>query len=157
MVGVVVSFALQTPPKVPPSGGLGVGLEIVAAVVIGCAVLTATILLLGRHTRSKAVDEETLARAAMDELCPHGWRAQITLYAVGGPLPDDAPPASGPLASVDWAEYAPAPEGGLRVAVMRRAWGHSIAGALRQMVADRRLDRALEEIEQRVPAPPGDR
>jgi hypothetical protein len=155
MVGVLL-LALQTPPKVAPSGGLGVGLEIVGAVVVGCAILTATILLLGRHARSRVVDEEAVARGAMDELCPHGWRAQITVYATGGPLPEDAPPAEGPLVSVDWAEYARAADGGLRVAVMRRAWGHSISGALRQMVADRRLDRTLEEIERRVPAPPGE-
>jgi hypothetical protein len=155
VASAVLVLSLQTPPSVPP-GDVGVSLQIAAAVLLGCVLLTAAVVVLDRRRRSHTVDEEQLSRAAMDELCPHGWRAQLALYGPGAPMPEDAPLVAGPLVSVDWAEYAAAADvgGEVRIAVMRRSWGRSIAGALRAMVADRRLDRTLEEIEQQVPTDP---
>ena len=44
----------------------------------------------GRHQRlSAAAHVEARARATMSELCPHGWRAQITLFADAGKAQDD--------------------------------------------------------------------
>ncbi|MCW3064139.1 MAG: hypothetical protein JWN32_1311 [Solirubrobacterales bacterium] len=150
VASAVLVLSLQTPPRLPP-GNVGVSLQIAAAVLLGCVLLTAAAVVLDRRRRSHTVDEEQLARAAMDELCPHGWRAQLALYGPGAPMPEDAPLVAGPLVSVDWAEYAADGGGEVRIAVMRRSWGRSVAGALRAMVADRRLDRTLEEIEQQVP------
>jgi hypothetical protein len=147
----VLPLGLQNPPRVPPHGGLGVDAAVVVTVVVACSALTAVILLLDRRRQRVALlEDEREVRAEMEKLCPDGWRAQITAYGEQAPLPDDAPPAPGPLVSVDWAEYTRTPAGDARVAVMRRSWGHSIVGALRAMVADRRLDLTLEEIEQRV-------
>lgn len=78
----------------------------------------------------------------MSELCPYGWRAQITLFGPGERLPAEAP--AGSQVALDWAEL----ESERRdVAVVRRVWARSIAEALEAMVADRRTDETLEEIE----------
>jgi hypothetical protein len=101
----------------------------------------------GRHRRLRdmAVAEQR-ARAMMSELCPHGWRAQITLFA--GADPDDHRPLTrdGRRAEValDWTELRD--ESG-RPAVMRRVWAGTVPEALEAMVADRRTDETLEQIE----------
>jgi hypothetical protein len=100
----------------------------------------------GRHRglRDVAFAEER-ARAMMGELCPHGWRAQITL--LGDADPDDHRPLTpgGRRAQValDWTELRE----GSRPAVMRRVWALTVAEALEAMVADRRTDETLEQIE----------
>ena len=99
---------------------------------------------LRRRRRRDAGAAELRARAVMGELCPHGWSCQITLYE--GPLPDGEGPAPGRVA-LDWVELRQ--EAG-RPAVMRRVWAASIAEALEAMVADRRTDLALEQIELRA-------
>jgi hypothetical protein len=97
-----------------------------------------------RRLRDMAVAEQR-ARAMMGELCPHGWRAQITLLADADP--DDHRPltSDGRRAQValDWTELRE----GRRPAVMRRVWAVTVAEALEAMVADRRTDETLEEIE----------
>jgi hypothetical protein len=100
-----------------------------------------------RHRRLRAMAAaEERARAMMSELCPYGWRAQITLFADADP--DDHRPLTrdGRRAQValDWTELRD--ESG-RPAVMRRVWATTVAEALEAMVADRRTDETLEQIE----------
>ncbi|HEY1715448.1 MAG TPA: hypothetical protein VGG07_21270 [Solirubrobacteraceae bacterium] len=99
-----------------------------------------------RRRRDEAVNAEARARAVMSELCPHGWRAQITLF--GSDDADDHRPLTrdGRRARValDWTELSD-PSG--RPAVMRRVWATTMAEALEAMVADRRTDETLERIE----------
>jgi hypothetical protein len=99
---------------------------------------------LRRRRRHDSAAAERRARAMMGELCPHGWSCQITLYE--GPLPADEEPPPGRVA-LDWVELRL--QAG-RPAVMRRVWAGSIAEALEAMVADRRTDLALEQIELRA-------
>jgi hypothetical protein len=67
----------------------------------------------------------------MDELCPFGWRAQISL--------DD----SGQV-TLDWMELRSA-QGD--PAIVRRVQAPTITAALDAMVEDRRMDETLEQIE----------
>ena len=100
---------------------------------------------LGKRRRVRAsANAERRARALMGELCPHGWRAQITLFAMGEEQLSN--PANGERARValDWTELED--ESG-RAAVMRRVWAPTIGEALDAMVADRRTDETLEQIE----------
>lgn len=84
-----------------------------------------------RRLRAVAV-AELRARTLMSELCPHGWRAQISL-------------SERSHVALDWAELED--ESG-RPAVLRRVWAPTIVEALEAMVADRRTDETLEQIEQ---------
>ena len=81
----------------------------------------------------------------MGELCPSGWKAQVTIYGWGAPVPPDAPPSRTPLVELEWSQYD---EQTGQVAVARRVWAPSIADALQVMVDDRRTDLSLEQIEQ---------
>ena len=99
-----------------------------------------------RRVRAE-VGAERRARALMGELCPHGWRAELTLYE-GRPTTETGEPVRAPVA-LDWYELRP---GGLEPAVVRRVWAGSVAEALEAMVADRRTDVALEQIELRASA-----
>jgi hypothetical protein len=92
-----------------------------------------------------AANGERRARALMSELCPHGWRAQITLFESSDVMPPDAPACDRARVALDWAEFED--ESG-RIAVVRRVWAPTIAEALEAMVADRRTDETLEQIEQ---------
>jgi hypothetical protein len=98
----------------------------------------------GRAARRSRQHAETRARAMMSELCPHGWSCRITLYE--GPPPEGEPPPKGRVA-LDWAELR---DDSGSPAVMRRVWAASIADALDAMLADRRTDEALEQIEMRA-------
>ena len=131
-------------------GGLGLPAEIIGSMVIACLLLTATVLLLSRYRkrRDAMLLRESQARQQMQELCPDGWKARIVLYGEGAPLPDDAP--GGRDVCVEWTEFESAPSGGTHVAVSRRMWARTIRGALRGMLADRRLDLELEKIERKV-------
>jgi hypothetical protein len=100
---------------------------------------------LGRRRRlNSAATAEARARALMSELCPQGWRAQITLFGPSDELPPDAPGRDRARVALDWAELED--EQG-RAAVIRRVWARSIDEALEAMVADRRTDETLEQIE----------
>jgi len=90
---------------------------------------------------------ENRARALMSELCPHGWRAQITLFGADDELPANAPPGERRRVALDWAELDD--ELG-HIAVVRRVWAATIAEALDEMVVDRRMDETLEQIERGV-------
>jgi len=144
-------LAVQTVPQ-EKGGGLGVPIEIVAAMVLACALLTATVLLLSRYKRRRdaMLLREWSARERMQELCPDGWSARILLYGDGAPLPDDAPSAGERHVCVEWTEYEHDQAGHTDVAVARRMWSRTIAGALRGMLADRELDVELEKIERKV-------
>jgi hypothetical protein len=100
----------------------------------------------GRSRRlHAAAHAEMRARAMMSELCPHGWRAQITLYAAGETSDDGTPAQGRARVALDWTELQD--ESG-QPAVMRRVWAPTIGEALDAMVADRRTDETLEQIEQ---------
>jgi hypothetical protein len=90
-------------------------------------------------------DVERRARALMSELCPHGWRARITLYESES-VTEDGDPVRSPVA-LDWFELVP---GGGQAAVMRRVWADTVSAAMEAMVADRRTDETLEQIELRA-------
>lgn len=140
----------------PSAANLLVPLALIAFVVcVGVVLVPVVASGAGRLLRSwrgrrgrlhAAASAEGRARAMMSELCPHGWRAQITLFA--GADPDDHRPLTpdGRRAQValDWTELRD--ESG-RPAVMRRVWAGTVAEALEAMVADRRTDETLERIE----------
>jgi hypothetical protein len=97
-----------------------------------------------RRRRRAAANVEGRTRALMSELCPQGWRAQITLFPSGDDVPPDAYHGGPARVALDWAELED--ESG-RAAVVRRVWAPTIAEALEAMVADRRTDETLEQIE----------
>jgi hypothetical protein len=151
MTPVLHILAQQNVPQ-ESGGGLGISIEIVGATVLACALLTATVLLLTKFRRRSdaMVIREQQAREQMQELCPNGWTARITLYGDGAPMPDDAPSAGERNVSVEWTEYDSDSAGHTEVAVARRMWARTITGALRGMLADRQLDVELEKIERKV-------
>jgi hypothetical protein len=98
-----------------------------------------------RRRLVESAGAERRARALMSELCPHGWRAQITLFGPGDEMPAEAPPGEGARVALDWAELVAEHD---RVVIARRVWAPTIAEALEAMVSDRRTDETLEQIEQ---------
>jgi hypothetical protein len=152
-------FWLQ-PPTVWRSGGhspnplyFAAGAAVAAVSVLLVWGLSKLIPLLRRRIQARrrtrrvlqaAASGEARARALMSELCPHGWRAQITLFGPGDELPPDAPDGDRSRVALDWAELE---DEARRVAVVRRVWAPSIGDALEAMVADRRTDETLEQIE----------
>jgi hypothetical protein len=98
-----------------------------------------------RHRVRSAAMAEQRARALMSELCPHGWRAQITMFATTDEDRPAAPDGSPAHVALDWTELR---DDSGRPAVMRRVWAPTLGEALDAMVADRRTDHALEQIEQ---------
>lgn len=96
-----------------------------------------------RRTLQAAATAELRSRAVMSELCPHGWRATINLFEhpdpdgfVDQPRPDRV--------RLEWTELSDASGAS---AVMRELWAPSVGAALQAMVADRRTDETLEQIE----------
>jgi hypothetical protein len=97
-----------------------------------------------RRLRAAAI-AELRARAMMDELCPYGWRAQITM--IGGfdaPHWDDGNRRADGVV-LDWTAFE---DERTRVGVVRRVSAPTISEALDAMVADRRTDETLQHIEQ---------
>jgi hypothetical protein len=130
----------------------GVAVAIVTVMLIKlCAVSAPKVRrkLMARRRRTHrlrvAANAEQRARAIMSELCPHGWRAQITLFGPGDEMPPDAPDGDRSRVALDWAELE---DERRRIAVVRRVWAPTIGEALDAMVADRRTDETLEQIEQ---------
>lgn len=97
-----------------------------------------------RRLLHEAANAERRARALMSELCPHGWHAQITLFGAAAERPRIAPDGELAAVALDWTELEDASG---RPAVVRRVWAPTIAEALQAMVADRRTDETLEQIE----------
>jgi len=131
----------------PDPSPLGVILIILGLAVIGVLILIGHRL---RRQRPRRVTDNWSALVVMGELCPHGWQAEITFHGAGAPIPEqDLPSGSLPVA-VEWKLY----EGdSKRVAVERRVSAETIDDALQRMVDDRRLDVALEQIEQSAARP----
>jgi hypothetical protein len=98
-----------------------------------------------RRRMRAAAGAEVRARALMSELCPHGWRAQITLLGSDEEQPRTVRGGERARVALDWTELQVT---GGRPAVIRRVWAPTIGEALDAMVADRRTDETLERIEQ---------
>ncbi|HET9072981.1 MAG TPA: hypothetical protein VFN48_00245 [Solirubrobacteraceae bacterium] len=93
-----------------------------------------------------AAGAELRLRMQMDELCPHGWQAQLTVFSSPDHLPDEAPQPERTRVAIDWAVFeADTPAENL---VIRRVWAATITEALQAMVTDRATDETLAEIEQ---------
>jgi hypothetical protein len=120
------------------------------------AIVLALVAVIGKRWRTKlkarrieqrrlrnAAGAERRARAMMSELCPHGWKAQFTIYA--GPEWQLDEGLEGGRVSLDWAELEP---GTGRPLVMRNVSAASVGEALDAMVAGRCTDETLEQIEQ---------
>jgi hypothetical protein len=127
------------PPESPP---------LVFVLIAVLTVIAGLILFLQRRRRRRPrrVTDRWSAHAVMGELCPHGWQAQITIRGSGAPPPPDAPPGRTPPVAVEWKLYEARSD---EVAVSRRIWADTVEQALQGMVDDRRLDLALEQIEQK--------
>ncbi len=119
---------------------------LVVGVIVGMAALAGVLVAIMRRRRRRArsVSDQWAALAVMGELCPDGWQATINLYGWGAPVPSDAPPSRAPLVELEWKQFE---EGTGKVAIARRTWAQSIPEALDAMVADRRTDLTLEQIE----------
>jgi hypothetical protein len=129
---------------------------LVFVVCVGAIVVPALELSLSRSRRlvrvwrarrrrlRAAANAERRARALMSELCPHGWHAQITLFGADLEQTGEAGATAEAQVALDWTEIRD--ESG-RPAVMRRVWAPTIGDALDAMVADRRTDETLEQIE----------
>jgi hypothetical protein len=157
-------LALQVKPIGFRLGPVDTSVMLVAAgifTLLGAAVLWYE-LRRRRRNPGGPVSDEWRARAVMQEMCPAGWRARISLR--GGPSTagvdgdsdgdDREEPCAvgeegGDAVWLEWAEFRPLLEGG-EVAVERRVSAPTIGSALEAMVRDRRTDAALEEIEQRA-------
>jgi hypothetical protein len=137
---------------VEPLLALGVALSAGTLVFLAVALIVTRSRRFARHRRDgrrrrelrDAASAEQRARALMSELCPHGWRAQVTLFGSDQERRLAGPDRDSDRVALDWAEYEDARG---RVAVERRVWAPTIAEALDAMVADRRTDETLEEIE----------
>jgi hypothetical protein len=115
---------------------------VIASLLAACALIS---MLLTRRERPQGTNaEQWRALTVMGQLCPHGWRADITLFGRGAPVPADAPPARAPLVRLRWKEFDEEPG---QVAVERQVWAPTIEMALQAMVDNRRTDVAFEQIE----------
>jgi hypothetical protein len=126
----------------------------VILIILGLALIGGLIIIGQRHRRRRPrrVSDHWSTLVVMGELCPHGWQAEITLGGAGAPGPDDQPPSRSSPVTIEWKLYEHESK---RVAVERRVSAETIDDALQRMVDDRRLDVALEEIEQSAARRPG--
>jgi hypothetical protein len=135
---------VNPPPDRSPLG--------VILIILGLALIGGLILVLQRRhrQRTRRVTDYWSTLVVMGELCPHGWQADITFHGAGAPIRDEDMPARSSPVAVEWKLYV---DEGKRVAVERRVSAATIDDALQRMVDDRRLDVALEEIEQSAARP----
>jgi hypothetical protein len=109
---------------------------VIAVMALAC-VATFVIHQHRRERRLRPVADEWQALAVMSELCPHGWKAHLTLRGRDVPLPDDAPRSRMPLVELEWEQFEQ--ESG-QVATSRRVWAPTIEAALQTMAEDRWAD-----------------
>ena len=141
----------------PHVGTLRPALGVIALLIgvpLGAAATATLLASLGRRLARRrrppqvellgAAELEDHLRATMSELCPHGWRAHITLFGPADELPPDAPVGARARVALDWAELD---SDGDDAVIVRRVWAASVAEAMEAMVADRRTDETLEQIE----------
>jgi hypothetical protein len=81
----------------------------------------------------------------MDELCPRGWRAQITLLRASKDSSGETSGLQRDWVVLDWTAFE---DERSREAVVRRVWAPTISAALELMVAGRRTDETLQHVEQ---------
>jgi hypothetical protein len=98
-----------------------------------------------RRRRLAAAGAELRARVMMDELCPYGWRAQITLDGTAEEQSDDTPERHRDRVALEWTAFE---DERSRVVVVRRVCAPTLSEALDAMVADRRTDETLQRVEQ---------
>jgi hypothetical protein len=91
---------------------------------------------------------ELRSRMQMDELCPYGWQAEITVFSSASHLPDEAPNPEKVRVALDWAPLGF--DGNPENVTVRRIWSETINLALETMVADRITDETLQQIELRA-------
>jgi hypothetical protein len=97
---------------------------------------------LRRRRLVAAARAEERCRLTMDELCPFGWRAEITV--ISGPAEMTAERA-GPeemRVTLEWTALGPGAD-----PAPRQIWAPTVAAALEAMVADRITDETLAQIE----------
>jgi hypothetical protein len=123
--------------------GLGVTVLPLLTVIVKRTRTTVRARRAERRRLRSAAGAERRARAMMSELCPHGWKAQITIYE--GPEWQLEEGLERGRVSLDWAELEP---GTGRALVLRHVSAASVGEALDAMVAGRRTDETLEQIEQ---------
>ncbi len=105
---------------------------VVAAMLVACMLIATH--LHRRERRAKRVADQWQALAVMGELCPRGWKAQITLSGCDAPRPDGAPDSREPLVALEWLQFDEPSRG---TPAAWRVWAPSIGAALQQMVEDR--------------------
>ena len=155
MIGsqLLAALPIREQPTYPPETAITLGdaifLGLLGALLLVIATAIVTRRFVGR-THRLAVEEQRV-RALMEELCPNGWRARLTLYGRGAPTPEEAPDLDEASVQADQApvqvEWAELDGDSAEPLVTRRLWSRTVSGALRAMIADRRLDAQLEEIE----------
>jgi hypothetical protein len=153
----VLAFMVQSPVN-PHAGSVSVLAPLLSLLLaaVGGGVLLGTLQLVAlrarRVLRSRIAKRRRLyaawgaelrARAMMDELCPYGWNAQITVGQSNDPQ-EGGSANQGAQVSVEWTAYE---ADRYRPAVRRRVYAPSINEALDAMVADRCTDETLERIE----------
>jgi hypothetical protein len=153
----VLAFAVQFSSGHHPPGAnlLAPALTLVATALIGGSLLMVLQRIVpplrgklhSRRARKRrfraAATAELRARAMMDELCPHGWQAEIVLYSSAEELPQEAPDPDHTRVQLDWeALHEPA--------VSRRVWAQDVNQALEAMVAERVTEKTLHQIEQQA-------
>jgi hypothetical protein len=153
----VTAFAVQFSSGHHPKGGslVGPALTLVVAAAIGWLVLTVLRRIvppsrqrlnsrrIRRRRLHSAATAELRARAMMDELCPHGWQAEIVMYSSAEELPEEAPDPDHVRVHLDW-------EALHEQTVSRRVWAQDVHQALEAMVADRVTEDTLHQIEQQA-------
>jgi hypothetical protein len=148
---LLAALPIREQQTTPPETGLNAAEAAFFALVLVALLAIGSMIVAGRRSRRARAFEESRAWVVMDELCREGWTAQLTLYGSGAPLPGDSPDLDRVRVRLDWAELASGADGKRGPAVERRLWARTVAGALSGMVADRRLDLELEEIERARP------
>src|SRR5271170_4478580 len=94
---------------------------LIAVLSAACAAIA--VYLRRRQRRVRPVADQWQALAVMRELCPHGWRARLTVYGSDDALPAQAPVSRVRPVGLEWTQF----DGGLDgTAVQRQLWAPTI-------------------------------